>query len=330
MIIRLLLVSALFFTIAAKAMAEEITVTSVPIDSFKDVGIGGRVDGLIWRGGIQLTSDSVQFGGLSGIVFTGPEQRVSFVSDQGWFISGQLIYDESGRPLELVGVDASAIKNSKGEDLPRKYTRDAEAIAAIVRDGVVAAVRVGFENLTRVADFDVTDGRPGGAAREVGIPDWLSQLRTNSSLEAICVAPPASPVAGSTMLITEGKSTPDGNFAAHMLGHRDRGSFSIVKAEGLAPTDCAFLNNGDMLLLERGAGLFSFVMQVRRIPAAEVQPGAAITGDIILTASGGSIDNMEGIAVHTAPNGETRITIVADDNYNDWQRTLLLEFALPE
>ena len=42
-----------------------------------------------------------------------------------------------------------------------------------------------------------------------------------------------------------------------------------------------------------------------------------------------NIDNMEGLAVHTGPGGETRITIVSDNNFIDWQRTLLLEFALP-
>ena len=35
-------------------------------------------------------------------------------------------------------------------------------------------------------------------------------------------------------------------------------------------------------------------------------------------------------AAHTAPNGELRILIGSDNNFNDWQRTLLLEFALPE
>ena len=329
MIARFVLFAALGLMLAARAAAEDITVTAVPVEAFKGAKAGERVDGLIWRGGFQMQSDAMQFGGLSGIAFTGRDQKLAFVSDQGWFISGQLIYDEKGMPLELVGVTADAIQNSSGQDLPRAYARDAEAIDTIYRNGEPAAVRVGFENLTRVADFDLDDGRPGGAAREVNIPDWLTRLRTNESLEAVCIASPGSPVAGSTMLITEGDETPDGTLAAYMRGHRDRGDFAIVKTEGLNPTDCAFLPNGDMLLLERGTGLLGFTMQIRRISADKVQPGTAITGDVILTASGGSIDNMEGIAVHTAPDGETRVTLVSDDNFNDWERTLLLEFGVP-
>jgi hypothetical protein len=40
------------------------------------------------------------------------------------------------------------------------------------------------------------------------------------------------------------------------------------------------------------------------------------------------IDNMEGIAVSHL-NGETRVTVVSDNNYRpEFQRTLLLQFAL--
>ena len=52
-------------------------------------------------------------------------------------------------------------------------------------------------------------------------------------------------------------------------------------------------------------------------------------GQIILSAAGGDIDNMEGIAVRQTEGGASRIVIVSDDNYNDWERTLWLEFELP-
>src|SRR3546814_9517708 len=117
------------------------------------------------------------------------------VSDRGNFVSGQLLYDEAGRPLSLVGVQIEPIQNSRGAELPRAYARDAEAMAVIERNGIPAAVRVGFENLTRVADFELVDARPQGAATEVAIPDWLSDTRTNESLEAVCIAPTASPIA---------------------------------------------------------------------------------------------------------------------------------------
>ena len=76
--------------------------------------------------------------------------------------------------------------------------------------------------------------------------------------------------------------------------------------------------------------MFSFAMALRHIPAVEVRPGNLMVGEVLLEASGGTIDNMESLAVHTAPNGELRILIGSDNNFNDWQRSLLLEFALAE
>lgn len=306
------------------------TVTSTPVLTFNGAAIGEAVGKLVWRGGIAMTSPSDRFGGLSGIGFTGTDQHLAMVSDRGNFVSGQLIYSEAGVPASFVGVRVEAIQNSKGVELPRAYTRDAEALAVIYRDGAPAAVRVGFENLTRVADFDLLDGRPTGPAREVTIPEWLTDTRTNESLEAVCIAPAASPIAGSTLLLTEGVIDNDGQHVAWLLGHNDKGPLSYETSPGVNPTDCAFLPNGDLLVLERGVALLSFTMQLKRIPAAQVRAGLLMRGEVLLESTGGDIDNMEGLTIHTAPDGGARITLVSDNNFNDWERSLLLEFSLPQ
>jgi hypothetical protein len=53
-------------------------------------------------------------------------------------------------------------------------------------------------------------------------------------------------------------------------------------------------------------------------------------GEILIEAHHGQeIDNMEGLATHSGPNGETIITMISDDNFNHlMQRTILLQFAL--
>lgn len=312
------------------ARADDETVTSVPIGSFMSAGIGQRVQGLVWRGGIEMQSQTDTFGGLSGLGFTGPDGRLVMVSDRGNFVSGQLLYDEAARPMGLIGVKIEPIQNSKGTELPRAYTRDAEALSVIVRDGKPSAVRVGFENLTRVADFALVDGLPQGPAREVNIPKWLTDTRTNETLEAVCIAPATSPIAGSTLLLTEGIIDDDGQHSAYLLGQNDKGPLSYISGDGTNPTDCAFMPNGDLLVLERGVALLAFQMRLLRIAAAEVKAGAHMKGEVLLHAAGGDIDNMEALAVHTAPDGTTRITLVSDNNFNDWERNLLLEFSLPD
>jgi hypothetical protein len=310
--------------------AVEVSVSAAPITRFKESGLDETVDRLIFRGGIALVSQDDTVGGLSGLAISGPEQRVVFVSDRGNFVSGRLAYDDAGRLFGFIGVTIEPMQNSKGQPLPRQYAKDAESVDTVYRDGAPVAVRVAFEHLTRVADFSLTDGIPGGAAREVSIPDWLTDLRTNESLESVCIAPPASPIAGSTLLLTEEAMDENGNHRGELLGQTDKGPIAYRQSPVVNPTDCAFLPNGDLLVLERGVSMLTFTMALRRVPAAEVRPGNLMVGETLLEASGGTIDNMESLAVHTAPDGEVRILIGSDNNFNDWQRSLLLEFALPE
>jgi hypothetical protein len=325
---RLLGVAAALLT--TSALAEDATVNAVQLPTFFGTSVGQPVQGLIYRGGLQLNSATDTFGGLSAIGFVGTDGKLVTVSDRGNFISGQLIYDEAQTPLSLIGVGIAPIQNSRGADLPNAFTRDAEALTVIERPDNRSAVRVGFENLTRVADFHLENGVPIGPASEVVIPEWIEAARTNESLEAVCIAPPASPVAGSTLLLTEGVIAGDGAHAGYLLGKNDKGPLSYIAGSGTSPTDCAFLPNGDLLVLERGVVLISFSARLVRIKAADVKPGAQMTGEVLFEGTGGDLDNMEGVAVHTTPSGETRITLISDNNFNDWERNLLLEFSLPD
>jgi hypothetical protein len=327
------LAAAVFFAVASVSTlttADELNITAAPVSTFENVGVGANVGKLVWRGGLVLTSPSDMFGGLSGIGFTGSDNRLVMVSDRGNFISGRLLYDEVGRPLSVVAATTSPLTNTKGTDLPRAAARDSEGLAVISRSGVPTGIRVSFENLTRVADFGLRAGAPFGAAHEVRIPALLTNTRSNETLESVCIAPPASPVAGATLLIAENIPDRAGNHTAFLVGTKDAGRLALKPADGVRPTDCAFLPNGDLLVLERGVALVTFAMQLRRIPAAELHRGALLTGDVLLQATGGDIDNMEGLAVHPGPDGTTRITLISDNNFNDWERTLLLEFSLPD
>ena len=311
-------------------LADDATVSAVQLTHFEGAAVGEKVQGLVFKGGLELHSAADTFGGLSAVGFTGSAGKLVMVSDRGNFVSGQLIYDEAGAPLSLVGVTIDPIQNSKGADLPRAFARDAEALSIIERPNNQSIARVGFENLTRVADYHLEAGVPTGPATEVIIPEWLTKTRTNESLEAVCVAPATSPIAGSTLLLTEGVIIGDGLHAAWLLGKNDKGPVSYRSGDVTSPTDCAFLPNGDLLVLERGVVLVNFAARLVRIKAADVKPGAEMQGDVLFEATGGDLDNMEGLAVHQTQAGGTRITLVSDNNFNDWERSLLLEFALAE
>jgi len=72
-------------------------------------------------------------------------------------------------------------------------------------------------------------------------------------------------------------------------------------------------------------------MRIRRIAAKELKPGALIAGEVLLEAHDDlNIDNMESIAAHRSSSGETILTLMSDDNFSALQRTLIMQFTLPE
>ena len=72
-------------------------------------------------------------------------------------------------------------------------------------------------------------------------------------------------------------------------------------------------------------------MRIRRIAAGALRRGALIEGEVLLDADDSlNIDNMEAIAAHRGASGETVLTIMSDDNFSALQRTLIMQFTLPE
>jgi hypothetical protein len=323
------LLLALCLLPSAASAVENFTIKANKIERFQNRPLGYKVGkGLIWRGGLHLFSDHEDFGGLSDLTFTSDEGHLAMITDKGEMISAQLIYDENGAPKAMIDAQIERLRNSKGDKLPTIFSRDPEAIDTIFREGKAAAVRVGFEHLTRVADFEITNNRPGGAAREYPIPNWLTRQRHNGSIEALCIAPPASPIAGSTLIIAENVRDDQRNNKAWLSGSRDGGDLKIKADGAYKPTACQFTPNGDLLILNRDFGIFGFTMKLRFVPKDDVKADALLDGELILEASGGDIDNMEGLTTHIGERGETIISILSDDNFRGWERTLLLQFEM--
>ena len=61
------------------------------------------------------------------------------------------------------------------------------------------------------------------------------------------------------------------------------------------------------------------------------EAASLVDGPVLIFADMGSqVDNMEGLSVHRAPNGELVLTLISDDNFSILQRTILLQFTLAE
>jgi hypothetical protein len=131
-------------------------------------------------------------------------------------------------------------------------------------------------------------------------------------------------------MLTEQFENPDGSVKGWLIGDDQSAELSYLPAEGFHVTDCAALNNGDLLVLERRYVPFGILSaRVTLVKANSIQPGAKLGGKELLKLEQPlAAENFEGIAAQETSRG-TVIFIVSDDNFSAFQQTVLLQFLLP-
>lgn len=280
---------------------------------------------LIFRGGLELSSGHKQFGGLSGIRVSSNGNFLA-VSDKAHWLRGRIVY-RGDTPAGIADAEVAPMLYSDGRPITARGWYDTEALA---EDG--GFVYVALERVHRILKFDY--GKRGLLARAtlVPLPQEMSKLVSNKGIECLQVAPKASPLAGALIAISERSLDAAKNIRGFLIGGPRPGMFAVKPSDEFDVVDCALTPNSDLLILERH---FSWrrgvAMRIRRVALAEVVPGAVLEGAILVSADMGfQIDNMEGISVHRAANGDVVVTLVSDDNFSIIQRTILLQFTLLE
>lgn len=283
-----------------------------------------RYGELEFRSGLVLTSSFRGFGGLSGLRLDAAGERFVAISDKGDWFTGRLVY--RGRQLAgLADVVAAPMLDADGSRITARGWFDTEALAL---DGATAYVAL--ERVNRILRFDFAHGGVRARGHEVPVPPEFGKLPFNRGIEALLAVPTGRRLAGTLIAISEAALDAAGNIRGFLIGGPSPGRFSVRRTANYDISDMALLPSGDILLLERkfsileGAGI-----RIRRIPLAAVAPDALVDGPAIFEADlGYEIDNMEGLDVHVAPDGDIVLTMVSDDNFSLIQRTLLLQFTL--
>jgi hypothetical protein len=285
-----------------------------------------RFGALEWIGGLELSSDSVGFGGYSALQFTDAAgRRLLAVSDAGIWLQAELSVDGE-RPVGVAAARVAPMRDENGRSIAGTWRGDSESLALRGAEALV-----GFERHNVVRRFALSPDLLTSPGRIIPTPPGLRRLRGTRGLEALVVFPPGSPHPGALLGIGESPIRGETDHAAFIIGGRG-GEFRIVHRDEYDVTDAAFLPSGDLVTLERRVQLpFGVWCRIRRFPAAALVPGARIDGRVIFEADlGAAIDNMEGLAVHRGNDGATYLTMISDDNFSILQRTLLLRFRLVE
>ncbi len=314
------LLFALFFALSAPVAAQTavpLEVTPLPLNP--EDRTQARVGGLIWRGGFAVTSADAAFGGLSDLELSSDGREITAITDQGQWLTARLTYDRRGHLDGMTDARRGPLRDPRGLLLTGKFNQDAEALARLDDGSLVVA----FERNHRLLRYPA--GKLDGVPQVINAPPSLAGAASNAGLEALVA------LAGDRLLaFTEGQKAGE-HYAVYLREADGRWQALALRPKGLfVPTGAAQLPDGDILLLERRFTLLGGVSaRLSRLPLASIRPGAVLQGrEIAELRPPLTLDNFEGVALHLAGDGATRITLLSDDNFSPLQRTLIVQFEL--
>ena len=273
---------------------------------------------LTLMGAYQLNSKDKRFGGLSGLSI-GADGKLYAVSDRGYWISARIIPNGEGEIADLADWQIAPMLTPARARVTGSLA-DAEALGR-AQDG---SFFVAFEGRHRIWRYDAPPRTLESTPIPIAVPTDLLRAPSNGGLEGLTALPN-----GRMLALTEEFANPDGSFKGWLLDGNRFGELSYSPAKGFHVTDCAALDNGDVLVLERRYIPFGVMSgRLTMVEGKTVKPGAKLSGKELLRIEHPLVvENFEGLAVQQTAKG-TMIYLVSDDNYNPFQETLLLQFLL--
>lgn len=264
----------------------------------------------------RWVSDHDHFGGFSGFELAADGIGFLAVSDDGYFAKGHLIRDDQGQLISGVSqLEMTPVRSVRGAML-FGVDNDAEGVAIDSK----GQIYVSFEGFHRVRRYDDI-GAP--ATHISGHPDF-GRMQNNSSLEALAIDDM------DRLLVLPERS---GHLARPFPVYRWQGAFwdqpyAIPRRGSFLPVGADFGPDGKLYLLERHLnGIFGFQTRVRRFSVSDTSLNDE---EVLLESSTGTHDNLEGIAVWQDSAGDTRITMISDDNFRAFQRTEIVEYRIQD
>ncbi len=305
------------------------TITAIRIDFDRNNPGRKEFGKLTFRSGLNLYAKSRHFGGYSGLALDPSGRSLLAVSDAGTWLRATLDYD--GRRLKgLSDAVLGPLLGANGKPLRDDAERDSEAMTLVDGDTRNGTAYVSFERKHRIVQYPFTPERFGPPGGTVKLPAGAKAMVANRGIEAMTLIK-AGKLKGTLLAFAEGRADKNGNLIGWLIGGPTPGGILLKPIGGFDITDAAALPDGGVVLLERRFRFSEGVkMRIRRIAASEIKRGALMRGEVLLEADDSlNIDNMEAIAVHRDQSSETVLTLMSDDNFSPFQRSLIMQFTLP-
>ena len=298
------------FGLAATSFAEgpggtpELAIRATPVEIS-----GGKLDGLVLNGTVTLRADHPEFGGFSGLHMQ--QGHLIAVSDAGWWLLADI--EDHANGLFPARAGYAPMRDPQGVRF-EKSGGDAEGLTT--RDGNLV---VSFERDHRIA-FHIETGQLGDDIRD----NRFEAMSTNKGLEALATTPDG-------WILAIGEKPAERGFPVFLLrysGKIDRAWLPKTSRHFVTGADVG--PDGRLYVLKRDFSILLGVsILIERYDLDEEGYPLSRTRQLLARfGSTSGIDNMEGISVWKDDTDTTRLTLISDDNFNGFQRTLLMDFTV--
>lgn len=263
----------------------------------------------VWQGTDPL------HGGYSALEMSSDGQSLVAVTDRFGWLQAKIRRNELG---VIIAVNPSPIKLLHGltEPMADDESTDSEGLA-ISPSG---RVYISFEGEAQVLAYDDLGGEP----TKLPVPADFLEFPENNGLEALAISPDDT-------LLTLQEHDPGGSKPFPVYRYRDGQwdqPFNLPKLGDFVPVGADFGPDQRFYILERQfRGFGGFSSQVRSF---RFGPNGFSDEKLILRSQVGVHDNLEGLSVWRNQAGEIRLTMISDDNFNIFQTTEIVEYALPD
>ncbi|MBL0925665.1 MAG: esterase-like activity of phytase family protein [Sphingomonadaceae bacterium] len=294
--------------------SQAIALKPLPLDS-NHPGIR-RLGDLIFLNAWELRSDNQDFGGISALTVLA-DGRFIGIGDAGTLIGFGM---GKGHNMDRPFIAPLPGKPLSGFDY-RDW--DSEGIAYNPGSG---EFWVSFEANHAIRRYSRSFSRVTGSVEMSGRHKWAP----NKGIEALVRLPD-----GRFVAIAE--NLEQGLHEGYLFSGDpvEKGTvktwFQFRPPAGYRVTDAVLLSDGRLMLLNRSVGyLRGFSAKLSILELSQIGRNAIVAGEVVATLGAPLlVDNMEGIAVTPDKTGDI-IWLISDNNFNIFQRTLLMKFRLAE
>ena len=262
------------------------------------------------------SSDSEEFGGISGLEVGANGISFTAVSDTGLLYRGTLERSDEGAIEGVSLLQMYPLLFEGGKRPTEKRYRDTEGLAISGSQ----TLHISAEGKSRVLRYAEKEPNP----IVTSLPSLDGSKPSNMGFEALAIT-------SSGLLVAIPEKSANIQSPYDVFQKDETGKWEVIyrlpRRGVFRPVGADFGPDGHLYVLMRAFNGFAFATRIERIVFKDSAP---ISHENIFAGRFGQFDNLEGLATWQAGPNDLRLVAISDDNFSRMQSTEIVEFRLQE